>query len=236
MGFLKNLWQNPEENKNTNPVSEKSTSTSKSSTPKSLQSTNFDQNQFGANFTPSETPAPIAGEQKKEIIAYFKKVFEENNIPGADYQEFSVALEKMKALPMDEQTKFKTLFMSFESMGLTPEKLIETAEFYKTLFSNKLGQFDKEHEQAFNREVGLRQNQVQELTQKNTDIDVEMRKLNDQKIANEQSVKTINEAIQKSSTMLTNSKNDWHATHAEIVAVIDHNIELVKKHLITTPQ
>src|ERR1035437_1838833 len=73
------------------------------------------------------------GVSQPEIVDYFNKVFVENNIPGPDYQEFKNALEKMKSQPLDEATKIKTLWISFEAWGLTPQKLIDTAGHYKTI-------------------------------------------------------------------------------------------------------
>src|SRR3990172_1923777 len=140
MGLLNLLWKS-DENTTSKPELKKTPVTPvtgiKNSTP----------TEFSESFNKSETP--ISGVRKQEIVDYFKKVFEENNIPGPDYQEFANALEEMKSKPMDEATKIKTLFLSFKAMKLTPQKLIETANQYKVLFKGKLTQFDNELTLAF---------------------------------------------------------------------------------------
>src|SRR5690242_16707817 len=80
---------------------------------------------FSSQFN-SSTGTPVAGVRKQEIVEYFEKVFAENNIPGPDYFEFRKALDKMKNVAQDEATKIKTVFIGFEAMGLTAQKLIDT--------------------------------------------------------------------------------------------------------------
>lgn len=188
-------------------------------------------NDFSQHFN-NVTPTVVSGVRKKEIDDYFKKVFEENNIPGPDYQEFKNALEEMKTTPLDEATKIKTLFLSFKAMGLTPQKLISTAGEYKKLFANKLKQFDGELAHAMHEQVGTKQTQIDNLLLKNKQIDEDMRKLNEGKLANEATIKTLGEEIQKSTGDLNTSKTDWHATYADIIKEIDAHVDLIQKHLI----
>lgn len=174
----------------------------------------------------------VGGVPRQEIYDYFKKVFVENNIPGPDYQEFKNALEDMKNEPLDEATKVKNLFKAFKSMGLTPQKLISTANEYKKLFAAKLKQFDGELAAEFENEVGAREKQVQSLLDENKKIDDEMRKLNEKKLANEAKSRTLNEEIQKNTAELNSNKNDWHATYDDIIKEIDGHIGLFNTHLV----
>jgi len=208
-------------------VEEKKSTTS--TLPSSIKTS--ESGEFKNNFSAAATTT--GGVRKQEIVDYFKKVFAENNIPGPDYQEFTMALEDAKSDPMDEATKIKTIYRSFKAMGLTPQRLVETANVYKKLFADKLAAFDTAHQSAFNDQVGSKQKQVDDLIQQNKSIDEEMRKLNDKKIANEKSAKLIGDEIQASTSELNTSKNDWHITYEEVIKEIDDHVALINKHLIS---
>jgi translation initiation factor 2B subunit (eIF-2B alpha/beta/delta family) len=191
--------------------------------PGSIKSTEFSQT-IG-------TPASD-GVSQPEIVDYFKKVFTENNIPGPDYQEFKNALEEMKSQPLDEATKIKTVWISFKAMGLTPQKLIDTAGQYKTLFATKLSQFDGELQRAVNEHVDIKQKEVETLIAKNKQIDEDMKKLNAQSLANADAVKVLNDEIQKNASELSNKKNNWHKVYDDFIKEIDGHVELINKYLL----
>ena len=195
--------------------------------PSSIKST-----EFVNSIETSHINTTVPGVRKQEIVDYFGKVFSDNNIPGPDYQEFSIALGKMKNVAQDEATKIKTIFIGFEAMGLTPAKLIETANVYKKLYADKLAQFDAELNAAFNSSVGTKETTVNELAEKNKKIDDDMRKLNDMKLANEQTAKALIEEIQQNTSDLNIKKNDWHATYDDVIKEIDANVELINTHLV----
>lgn len=176
-----------------------------------------------ANFAPVNTVSEIHGVRKQEIVDYFNKIFVENNIQGPDYQEFKNVLnsDEMKEMAMDEASKIKNAFIAFKAMGVTPQKLVETANFYKKLFSDKLNQFDGELQKTLDEQVGSKEKQVDSLMEANKKIDAEMRKLNEAKIANEATIKSLGDEIQKNGAELTTTKNDWHATYNDIIKEID---------------
>lgn len=182
------------------------------------------------------TSNAVTGVLKQEIVDYFKKVFVENNIPGPDYQEFKNALEAMKSQPMDEATKIKTIWISFQTMGLTAQKLIDTAGQYKKLFAGKLAQFDGELQTTFDEQVTAKQKESDAILDENKKIDDDMRKLNEKKLANEAKAKELGVEIQKSTSELNQHKNDWHAVYDDLVKDIDADIDLINRHLVdTTP-
>lgn len=180
----------------------------------------------------TQTTQTDGGVSQPEIVEYFTKVFTENNIPGPDYQEFKNALEEMKSQPLDEATKIKTVWISFKAMGLTPQKLIDTAGQYKSLFATKLTQFDAELQKAVSEHVDGKQKEVESLLAKNKQIDEDMKKLNTQSLANTESVKLLNDEIQKNGSDLSTKKNNWHKVYNDFIKEIDGHVELINKYLL----
>lgn len=223
MGILNLFWKGNDEQETSTTSKNKTTDTKqKPNTVGPITTT--------VNFSTETTT--VSGVKDEKIAAYFQKVFQENNIPGPDYQEFKMALDKMQNIAQDEATKVKTVFIGFEAMGLTAPKLIETAGVYKKLFADKLSQFDGELAEEFEKQVGDKQKQVEALNESNTKIDEQMKKLNDQKLANKQSQENLNSEIQKNTAELNKTKSDWHATYDDVIKEIDAHIALIQKHLM----
>ena len=189
-------------------------------------------NEFSNNIGIPSANSMDSGVSKPEIVDYFKKVFTENNFPGPDYQEFKNALEDMKSQPLDEAAKIKTVWISFKAMGLTPQKLIDTAEQYKTIFATKLTQFDSELQRAVVEHVDNKQKDVENLIAKNKQLDDDMKKLNEQILANQDAIKSLKDEIQKNGTDLSAKKNDWHKVYQDFISEIDGHIELINKYLL----
>ncbi len=229
---MKNIfWKAPAEEEKTPAKSTKETAKTTTKNPGSISDITAAGN-FNFENSAGNTTQPPVGIRNEEIAAYFKKVMEENNFPGPDYCEFINALEGMKNLPMDEATKVKTIFLSFKTMGMTPQKLIETAEKYKALYDQKMKAFDKEVEASYNNEIVSRQKQVETLAGINVSIDAEMKKLNDQKIANDEAVKKLNDEAASMSTNIKTRHSNFKETYVSIVAEIDNNIATINKHLL----
>ncbi len=225
------FWKSPKEDEKASDKNKKEIPKIPTKSPGSISDITSSSN-FSFDNSSGNTAPPPVGIRNEEIAAYFKKVMEENNFPGPDYCEFINALEGMKNLPMDEATKVKTIFLSFKTMGMTPQKLVETAEKYKALYDQKMKAFDKEVEASYNNEIVSRQKQVETLAAKNAAIDTEMKKLNDQKIANDEAVKKLNDEAASMSTNIKTRHSNFKETYVSIVAEIDNNIATINKHLL----
>lgn len=220
MGLKDLFWKNPEADKQ--PDKKAKSDVSPRITPQNI----------GATHATPIMDAPVHGIKKQEILDYFMKVFSDNNIQGPDYQEFRTALDGMKSQPMDEATKIKTLSISFGAMGLTPQKLVETANQYKKLFASKLDAYGAELKKQYEIQVESKQKEIDVLSNANKVIDEEMIKLNDKKMKNEAAIKELTQKMQTSISELNTNKNDWQATYDELITEIDGHIDLFNKHLL----
>jgi hypothetical protein len=73
---------------------------------------------------------------------YLAKALEKNNMPGFDYIEFKQSLNKLLALNIDDSHRFQAAFMTGSTIGLTKDKLIDTANQYKQIITREKAQFD----------------------------------------------------------------------------------------------
>ena len=177
------------------------------------------------------SPKP-QGTRKQEVVDFLFKVRVENNLQGPDYHELALALEDMKADTPDEKDRIVNAFKVFKTMGLTPEKLIETANHYKKLYAQKREGFESSVNKELQVAVGDREGQKEQLSTRNLKIDEEIKILTAEKMKNEEKIKTLNDEIQSNSQRITERKADFIATYDDVVGEIDRNISLINQHLI----
>ena len=181
--------------------------------------------------TSTSTTASVDSGKKEQYIEHLKKVMKDANIPGPDYYEFELALESMKSLPIDEKTKFITIFAGFQVQGVTKDKLVETANHYIDIISGVKEGFEKDVENAFNTDVKAEEDQITQIESQNQEIDKQMIELTNKKLANQESIKTLKESITHHTNQINGQKSDFDIAYNEQVSDINKNIELINTHL-----
>lgn len=201
---------------------------------------NASQNDESAVETQTHTPPPVStvssptvtpGVHRAEFEKYFREVREKANLPGPDYKEFAETVEESKVDESDESKRIKSAYKAFKSMGLTKDKLIETAGHYKKLFSEKKSAFEDSVNKEIQNGVGAMQAEVDGLRQKNIDIDKQIQELIATKAKNESRIVELSNDINNRTITLNSKKSDFNATYDTIVAEIDHNVTLINQHI-----
>ncbi|HNG89366.1 MAG TPA: hypothetical protein PK858_04155, partial [Saprospiraceae bacterium] len=70
-------------------------------------------------------------------LDFLTKALEKNNLPGFDYFEFKRAVATLLEMKIDEDTAFKSAFATAATVGLTKEKLLDTAGYYRNLLDKE---------------------------------------------------------------------------------------------------
>jgi hypothetical protein len=99
----------------------------------------------------------------EKSIEFISKAIEKANLPGFDYLEFRMAVDNLKKIDFDEATAYKSVFATAKTMGLTKEKLLETAAHYKAIVLKEKEQFDAASAKQQDNKVGANLQQVAEL-------------------------------------------------------------------------
>lgn len=95
----------------------------------------------------------VQGVADTKFIDLLESVIEKNNQPGQDYFEFKQAVENMNALPMDEKTKFLTVYQVLSLQGCTKVNLISSLDKYISLVQSEKTSFDEEMKSEYTAKV-----------------------------------------------------------------------------------
>lgn len=131
------------------------------------------QNVVTGNFkNPANSNIPMASLNQVDIDKFekhFDKLFEQSNMPGPDYYEFCKVQETLEAHIPDEKTRFSAAFASLSIQGLTKNKLIEAAGYYKEIIVADKQKFEKVLDQKNHSDLETKKNAVAALEKKIVD-------------------------------------------------------------------
>ena len=71
------------------------------------------------------------------------KAMKENFVEEFDYLRFKQSVQNMNEMGLDQETSIKSAFATASTMGLTKDKLIKTANHYKTVLNKERDEFTK---------------------------------------------------------------------------------------------
>ncbi len=164
-------------------------------------------------------------------VDFLTKALERNNLPGFDYIEYKQSLHALASMDMDESTTYRSAFATASTLGLTKDKLLQTAEHYKKILANEKQQFDAALEKQVQQRVKSKQAEVKKLEQQVAEYREKIQDL-EKKIA--QAQETIDKAddlIQSAKDKIESTKDGFEHTLQSIVNEIDRDIANINEHL-----
>lgn len=130
---------------------------------------------------------------------YFRQLFEDANLPGPDYFEFSKMTAAMNMIA-DERARYCAAFAGLQAQGLDRQQLLSSAGAYIELLEKDMANFLATVEAAVKEKLEARQNEmaektrrIQQLTQEISDLQQRVMVLNSELKENEQKIAQSNE-------------------------------------------
>lgn len=164
-------------------------------------------------------------------LEFLTQALEKNNLPGFDYLEFKRAVAQLLDLKLDEATAFKSAFSTASTMGLTKEKLFETAAYYRNLVEKEQAHFTEALENQNATKVAGQQNTVTRLRDQIERNKTEILRLQDEMAAYLTQVEQVESSTKLESEKLEKAKAAFEKTNKAVLLNIDSDVEKMHKHL-----
>lgn len=162
-------------------------------------------------------------------LEFLTQAIERNNLPGFDYLELKRAITQLQALKLDEATAYKSAFTTAATLGLTKEKLIETAGYYRNLVEKEQAEFSQALENQNSVKVTSRQKEVARLKDQIERHKTEIARLQDELAGYLNQVEQAETAAKTESDKLEKAKLAFEKTHQALLLQIDRDIEQMHK-------
>ena len=175
--------------------------------------------------------SPVSVSERNEFSEFLNKIYEQGNFQGPDYQEFTDALKEVENEPMDEKSKFTTIFVGFKVQGVTKSRLLETGSKYVAMINDQVTGFNTEIDNLLNTEVAQKQAKSAAIVQENVEIENQMRLLTEKKNKNNELVNKINMEVSEQVSALNIKKSSFQSAASDFISNINANIEKIKQYL-----
>lgn len=164
-------------------------------------------------------------------LEFIAQAIERNNLPGFDYFEFKRAVTQLAEMNLDEATAHKSAFATAATLGITKEKLIETAGYYRNIVEKEKEQFNKALDNQTATKVAARQQEVNRLRDQIERHKVEIARLQDEIAGYLNQAEAADTAVKLESEKLEKSKTAFEKAHQSVLMIIDRDVENMHKHL-----
>jgi len=165
-------------------------------------------------------------------LEFLANALEKNNLPGFDYYEFKRAVAALRQMELDEATAHKSAFATAATVGITKEKLIETAGYYREVLVKEKSQFDQALENQNTTKITARQDEIKRLRDQIERHKSEVTRIQDEIGAYLNQIDQSETSIKAESDKLTKTKSSFDAAHKSVILQIDRDIENLHKYLI----
>lgn len=181
---------------------------------------------------PSQTITPVDISEASGVISErLMKAVEENNQSGFDYFEYRSALKTMEKMPMDEATRFQSTFATASTLGVTREKLVESAEFYLKVLANEETKFLSASEQQFKTNIDKKIEEIEMVKKLIEDKNEQIRKLNEEIQLHYQRLEGLNSHITESKSKIELTQKSFENAYIHIKNEILADMEKMNKYL-----
>jgi chromosome segregation ATPase len=164
-------------------------------------------------------------------LEFIAQAIEKNNLPGFDYLEFKRAISQLSTMKLDEATAYKSAFTTAATLGITKEKLIETASYYRNLVEKEKEHFAQALDHQNSTKVTARQQEIDRLRDQIERHKTEITRLQDEIAGYLNQVSAAEATVQQESDKLEKAKTAFEKAHQMVLLTIDRDVEQMHKHL-----
>jgi chromosome segregation ATPase len=167
----------------------------------------------------------------EKSVEFIAKAIEKANLPGFDYLEFRMAVDNLKKLNQDEVMAIKSAYATMSTMGLTKEKIIETATHYKNVLTKEREQFDAASQKQQDLKIGQNLQQVGDLQRKIADSEARIKQLQEEVETARTKIRELDYERENASSKIEEAKTKYLFTHQSIVNLMEKDLENIRLHL-----
>jgi chromosome segregation ATPase len=167
------------------------------------------------------------GEVSQKFVDILFKVLREKDLDGFDYMEFKKSLQSLKKMDMDIDTRIKSAFAMAQTMGVSKDRLLETANFYIGVLKSEEQKFEQALEHQQQKQVDGKKTKIEQLKSQIEKKEAHLKKLQAEVAQHNKQINTLHQEIDQATTKIANTKNDFIASFNSLV----NQIKLDMKHI-----
>lgn len=183
------------------------------------------------NTTPVPAPVAPAGKASEKFYDILLGAMEANNQEGFDYLEYKKSLQTLAKMPMDEQTRYFSAFAAAQAMGVTPQKLTDSANFYLKVLASEDAKFQESVNVQRQKQIGNKEKAIADMDATIKAKTDQIAKLTQEIQAHQADMEKMKAEISDAVVKIETTLSDFHATFDELTTQINKDVENMGKYL-----
>lgn len=177
---------------------------------------------------PSKAPTGKASSKFTNILL---GAMDSNNLDGFDYLEYKQSLHNLSKMPMDEQTRYQSAYAAAQPMGVTPKKLIETAQFYIDILKKEEAKFGTALANQRTKQIGDKEQQIEQMDRLVVEKTKQIERLKKEIEQHKKQSGEMKASISDATVKVETTKNNFIASYNLLVGQIRRDMDNMKKYL-----
>ncbi len=167
----------------------------------------------------------------EKSVDFLTKALERSNQPGFDYLEYKQSLSALAQMNMDEATAFKSAFATAATMGLTKEKLLQTAEYYKSVLNTEKQEFDKALQKQVQDRIHSKQEEVKKLQKQIEEHRAKIKEMEAQVVKSQSIIDRADEDMRAAKEKIETTRELFETTLKGILGDIEKDMGNINQYL-----
>lgn len=175
---------------------------------------------------PSSEPPRLVSEPQPDADKFkqhFQKLFEDANIPGPDYFEFSKMIEAMKVIT-DEKARYQAAYAGLSVQGLDQTKLLSSASQYLQILDTDAANFNASVDNALQEKVRGKKAEIELKNKRIEQLSAEIDALH-------QAIAILQNEVRENQEKIDNSNNGYQSALNNLKSRITEELEKIKQHI-----
>jgi len=179
----------------------------------------------------SNAPSNITGTPKDKFTNILFGAIEANDLEGFDYLEYKESLQSLSKMNMDEATQYKSAFAMAQTMGATPQKLVDSIQHYKNVLAKEQSKFGQALENQRAKQIDGQELKINQLQQGIDAKKKQLEAIQKQIAVDEESLIESKKGLDGAATRINETKANFIASYQMIVGQLDQDVEKIKTYL-----
>lgn len=176
-------------------------------------------------------PSVTTGNVSEKFTDILLESMERNNQEGFDYIEYKRSLQTLEKMPMDEKTRYFSAFAAAQSMGISQQKLIDSAKFYLSILKTEEQQFQNATKGQREKQVGGKEKVIASLASTIQEKGELIAKLTQEIQQHQTDMDAMKAEIQEAVVKIDTTMQDFHASFTNLESQINGDISKMQTYL-----
>ena len=173
----------------------------------------------------------VKGNIDKKASQFLSAAMEENGSSGFDYLKFKQSIDAMLKLELDEETAFKSAFITAKTMGVTKAGLVKSAKQYLDILMKEKSKFDEalqkrveEHVASKSKEVDDLKHQIENMRTKIAEMEARIGEF-------EQKIASADQDVEKERKKIEETQQKFEGTFNSFVTIIQGDLDNIAEYI-----